>query len=61
MKKLIVLFVSVMFILTGCKNDLIGEKSDVKVDKSDVEFTLVKESLTNTGASCIMRYKSDKI
>ena len=61
MKKLMVLFVSVMFILTGCKNDLIGEKSDVKIEKSDVEFTLVKDSLTNTKASCILKNKSDKI
>ena len=40
MKKLIVLFVSVMFILTGCKNDLIGEKSNIKIDDNEVEFTL---------------------
>ena len=60
MKKLLILLISVMFILTGCKNDLIGEESDVKVDKSDVEFTLVKDSLTNTGASCILKNNSDK-
>lgn len=61
MKKLLILLISVMFILTGCKNDLIGEKSDVKVDKSDVEFTLVKDSVSNIGVSCIMRNKGDKI
>ena len=61
MKKLIVLFVSVMFILTGCKNDLIGEKSNIKIDDNDVEFTLVKGSVSNIGVSCIMKNKSDKI
>lgn len=61
MKKLIVLFVSVMFILTGCKNDLIGEKSNIKIDDNEVEFTLVKDSISNIGVSCIMKNKSDKI
>ena len=61
MKKLFILLISVMFILTGCKNDLIGEKSDVKIEKSDVEFALVKDSASNIGVSCIMRNKSDKI
>ena len=61
MKKLFILLISVMFILTGCKNDLIGEKSDVKIEKSEVEFTLVKDSVSNIGVSCIMRNKSDKI
>lgn len=61
MKKIIIVLISLVFILTGCKNDLIGEKSDVKIEKSDVEFTLVKDSVSNIGVSCIMRNKSDKI
>lgn len=61
MKKIIIVLISLVFILTGCKNDLIGEKSDVKIEKSEVEFTLVKDSVSNIGVSCIMRNKSDKI
>ena len=61
MKKIIKVLISLVFILTGCKNDLIGEKSDVKIEKSEVEFTLVKDSVSNIGVSCIMRNKSDKI
>lgn len=61
MKKIIIVLISLVFILTGCKNDLIGEKSDVKIEKSEVEFILVKDSVSNIGVSCIMRNKSDKI
>ena len=60
MKKIIVLALISLLILTGCHNKLIGDVSNVRIFDNDIEFNLVKNSLTRTSVSIIMKNNSDK-
>ena len=59
MKKIIILVLISLFVLTGCSSDL--EKSKIKVSKSDVKFYVKEGTLTRSGATLILKNNGDKI
>ena len=58
MKKIIVLIISLIFILTGCSSDL--KKSNVEVKNNDIEFYIKEDTLTRSGVTLILKNNSDK-
>lgn len=58
MKKIIVLVVISLFILTGCSSNL--EKSNIKVENNDIEFSIKEGTLTRSGVTLILKNNSDK-
>ncbi len=68
MKKTIltILLCGVMVLgITGCGNSKnqfdVGGKSDIKISQNDVTLTIKEGTLTNTGATLILKNDSDKL
>jgi len=58
MKKLIILVLISLFILTGCSSSL--EKSDIKVEMNDISFSIKEDTLTRSSVTLILKNNSDK-
>ena len=57
MKKLIILVLISLFILTGCSSSL--EKSDIKVESNGIEFFIKEGTLTRSGVVLILKNNND--
>ena len=58
MKKLIILVLISLLILTGCSSNL--EKSNIKVENNDIEFIIKENTLTRSTVTLILKNNSDK-
>ena len=62
MKKilLIILSLSTLFIITGCTNNRIGEKTPYDIKTDQVTIKVKEDSLTSSQATFIIKNKTDK-
>ena len=62
MKKilLIILSLSTLFIITGCTNNRIGEKTPYDIKTNQVTINVKEDSLTSSQATFIIKNKTDK-